>query len=57
MSSILDRLKEPSSWASVAAIAGGFGLSVPDETIKYGAMALAGLAGLLGFFLKEKSQS
>jgi len=51
---MIDRLKEPSTWAGLAAMIGTFGVQMPDDLIKYAVMALAGIAGVVSFFLKEK---
>ena len=49
---ILDRAKEPSSWAALTGVAAAVGVSAPA----YAAVstAIAGVAGALAFFLKEK---
>ncbi len=54
MTAILNRLKEPSTWAGVAAMAATFGLSIDAELVQYGTMALAGIAGVAAVFLGEK---
>lgn len=51
---LFDRLKEPSTWAGLAAMIGTFGVQIPDDITKYGVMALAGIAGIVSFVLKEK---
>lgn len=52
MWTILDRLKEPSSYAGIAGIALAFGISSDEwQTIS---TAIAGIAGLLSMILKEK---
>lgn len=56
MKTIIDRLKEPSSWAALAALSGSFGLQIPNELAQQGSLALAGVAGIVGFFLKEKKR-
>lgn len=51
----LDRAKEPSSWAGLAAVAAAVGVSAPAyDTVT---TAIAGLSGLAAFLLKEKAAS
>jgi len=54
---MLDRLKEPSTWAGLAAMIGTFGVQIPDDIIKYGVMVCAGIAGVVSFVLKEKGNA
>ena len=52
----LDRFKEPSSWASIAMVGVAFGLwdqATAEEFTQLVVAAIAGVGGLLGFFLKE----
>jgi hypothetical protein len=49
-----DRLKEPSTWASLAATLGALGFAVPEGLMQYITFAGMGLAGVLGFFMPEK---
>lgn len=56
MTAILNRLREPSTWAGVAAMAGTFGFNLDPGLIQYGTMALAGIAGLAAFFVREKGE-
>jgi ABC-type molybdate transport system permease subunit len=56
MNFILDRLKEPSSWASLASILAAFGIVLPPEVVGYAIPVATGIFGLIGFFLKEKSR-
>ncbi len=44
---LLARLREPSTWAGIAVIAGMFGNHVAPDTIVHGGMALAGVASML----------
>lgn len=55
MQKILERLREPSSWAGVAVLLGLFGVPVgaPELVAQVG----AGLAGLLAIALKEKGKA
>ncbi|MGY0794307.1 hypothetical protein ACW7BJ_33585 [Azospirillum argentinense] len=50
---VLDRAKEPSSWAGFVGIAAGAGIAAPAYTAVTG--AIAGVAGLAAFLLKEKA--
>lgn len=52
--SILNRFKEPSSWAAITAGLVAVGVSVDGELLQAGVLALSGLAGVASFFLKEK---
>ena len=56
MTFILDRLKEPSSWASLASILAAFGIVLPPEVVGYAIPVATGIFGLIGFFLKEKAR-
>lgn len=53
---ILERFKEPSTWASVAAVAGMFA-PVVGVQVAMAAPALVAVAGLLGVFLPESKGS
>lgn len=48
---VLARLREPSTWAGVAAIAALFG--VPAEQVSTVAQAVAGVAGVVAMVLPE----
>ncbi len=50
---LINRLKEPSSWAAITAIGVLFGL--PSEALNLVGQVGAGVAGLLAFALPEKS--
>lgn len=50
---MFDRMKEPSTWASIAATLGMFSTMFPPLAIYL--QAGAGVAGALGFALKEQS--
>ena len=52
---MIDRLKEPSSWAAIAALATTAGLNLDPGLVQSASYIMAGIAGLLGFWLKEKS--
>ncbi len=54
MSHILNRLREPSTYAGLAVLASTFGVSEP--VYQAAASIAAGLASLLSIFLSEKSK-
>lgn len=54
MKSLIARLSEPSTWASIAAMLAAFGIPIADDIWKYVVGAGIGLAGLIGVALKEK---
>ncbi len=49
------RFKEPSSWAGLAVLAGAVGLNVDAGLLQSVTLIGAGAAGLLAFFIPEKS--
>lgn len=49
---VLDRAKEPSSWAGLSGLAAAAGVSLPAYNAT--TTAIAGVAALIAFFLKEK---
>jgi len=55
MSYLIDRLREPSSYAGLAALLGIFGLQVAPEAWTLVIQVLTGLSGLAAFFLKDKA--
>ena len=54
MGALIARLQEPSSWASLATLLIGAGVAIPQEIVGNVASALAAVAGIVGFFLREK---
>lgn len=56
MNWIITRIKEPSSWAALAAMLAGLGVSLPDDLWKSIAMIGTGVAGVLGFVMAEKAK-
>ena len=53
LETIVDRLKEPSTYAGLAGLAAAFGLGAEDwQTVS---MALAGIFGVIAMVVKEKS--
>ena len=57
MNAIFRRFAEPSSWAGIATILGGFGITIPSGALQYITMGLAAISGLLAVFIPERSQS
>lgn len=57
MLAILERFKEPSSWAGLAALLSSLGIQLPDGVAENAAFILAGVSGLLAVFLKEKKDA
>lgn len=54
MGAILDRFKEPSSYAGLAGLLGMFGLQVDGGLIQSITYALSGVCGVVAFFLRER---
>jgi hypothetical protein len=58
MNSILQRLKEPSTYAGIAAFLAGFGLlGLTEQDWNQILGALAALAGVAAVFLREKADT
>jgi hypothetical protein len=53
MDMILKRLKEPSSWASLAAMLALVGINLPESMMQNVTQVGMGLAGILGFFMSD----
>lgn len=53
---IINRLREPSTWAGVASIAVSLGLGVPPGLIEAAGQALAGVAGVLAIVMRERAK-
>jgi hypothetical protein len=51
---IVDRFREPSTWAGLAALIGLFGVNVPSETVHAVSDVGMALAGLAAVFLPER---
>lgn len=51
---LLNRLRQPSTWAGVAALGLLFGL--PPGTVEMSGQVVGGLAGLAAIFLNEKGR-
>lgn len=56
MSYVLARLREPSSYSGVAAALASIGIAVPSPLVQALALLGAGLAGLIAFFLPDKTE-
>lgn len=50
---LVDRFKEPSSWAALAAGLGTIGLSLPGGLVQAISLVGAGVCCAFGFFMKE----
>lgn len=55
MKKLLDRFKEPSSYAGLAAILTAIGIQVDGDILQAGTYILAGIAGVVAVLLKEKT--
>lgn len=51
---LVARLKEPSSYAALAAVLAMVGVNIDAELWQYVVGAVSALAGIAGFFLAEK---
>lgn len=56
MKFLFERFSEPSSWAGLGTGLAVVGVNAPTATVQAGAHVLAGICGLLSFFLKEKKR-
>ena len=58
MTNILERVKEPTTWASVAVLLGVFGVDVTDSAAFDSAVkAVVAVTGLAGVLLAERGSS
>lgn len=57
MQYILDRLKEPSSYAGLGALLALVGVHLDGQLLQAIATVAAALAGLASFFIKERAAS
>jgi len=55
MQAILTRFKEPSSYAALTGVLALVGINVDPGLMQQISTALAALAGIAGFFLKEQA--
>jgi hypothetical protein len=53
MNTIFKRLREPSSWASLAAMLALVGVNLPESMMQNITQIGMGLAGVLGFFMSD----
>ncbi len=51
---IINRFKEPSTWAGFAGIAASFGLTLDPGMVQAVSGGLTGVFGALAWFIKEK---
>jgi hypothetical protein len=54
MVQLLERMKEPSSYAGLAAILGVIGINVDPGLMQHIIIGLTAISGIAAFFLKEK---
>lgn len=54
MTNIIARLKEPSTWAAIAAALAALGINIPDGTWQAITGVVAVLAGVAGAVMAEK---
>lgn len=54
---LVNRLKEPSSWAAIASAMLALGLSVDPGLWQHLALAGTGVSGLVAFFMREKGDT
>jgi uncharacterized membrane protein YccC len=54
MTHILNRFKEPSSYAALAAVLAMIGISIPVDLWQNIIMIACGASGVAGFFMSEK---
>ena len=57
MRKYLQRLKEPSSYAAIAAVLALAGVNIDTELWQYIVGAASALAGIAGFFIGEKGNA
>lgn len=57
MMGLLERLKEPSSWAGIGVLLGLFGVNLAPEGFTAIVTVATAICGALAFFLKEKVQA
>jgi uncharacterized membrane protein YccC len=55
MTHILNRFKEPSSYAALAAVLAMIGISIPVDLWQNMIMIACGASGVVGFFMSEKT--
>jgi hypothetical protein len=55
MKYIIGRLREPSTYAGIAALLAAFGMNIPIEHFQAVSSSVIAIAGLLAVFMKEQS--
>ena len=55
MNHIINRFKEPSSYAALAGVLAMVGISIPIELWQNIVMLACGASGVVGFFMSEKT--
>jgi uncharacterized membrane protein YccC len=55
MNHILDRFKEPSSYAALAGVLAMIGVTIPVDLWQNIIMIACGASGVVGFFMSEKA--
>jgi len=56
MIQIIDRFKEPSSYAALSGVLAMVGVVIPSDLWQSIVMLGCGISGVLGFFMKEKTK-
>jgi hypothetical protein len=56
MNAIIARFKEPSSYAALTGVLALVGINIDPGLMQQISTALAAIAGIVGFFLKEKGE-
>jgi hypothetical protein len=56
MHAIISRFREPSSYAALTGVLALVGINVDPGLMQQISTALAAIAGIVGFFLKEKGE-
>jgi len=57
MTRIIDRFKEPSSYAALAGVLAMIGITIPIDLWQNIIMNACGASGVLGFFVSEKTKT
>lgn len=56
LNKLMERFKEPSSYAGLAGLLGMFGVNTSDAVLHGIALILAGIAGIVSVFLPEQKK-
>ena len=56
MNDLTDRLREPSTWAAIAALGVALGVNMPDDLWQNIVMVGSGLAGIVGIVRRERGR-